>query len=258
MQWYYTINRQSKGPVPEEEFQSLVQTGAIKPDALVWHEGMAQWAAYGSLTAAGAPAPGPAVSPAVHSGLGLCAECRRHFPADEMVPYQDLYVCAECKPRFFQRLQEGGDLPTVMNCGGFRIRFVAKFIDNIIVGVISFVVTFAMGLAVGLMPAAGRRDGAEFAVPMTQLLANAIQIALAVAYDTFFVGKFGATPGKMACRLKVVRSDGGKLTYGRAFGRVFATCVSHATLGIGFLMVAFDDEKRALHDRIADTRVIRI
>jgi len=28
-------------------------------------------------------------------------------------------------------------------------------------------------------------------------------------------------------------------------------------VGIGYLMVAWDPEKRALHDRICDTRVIR-
>ena len=66
----------------------------------------------------------------------------------------------------------------------------------------------------------------------------------------------GGTPGKMACGLKIIRSDGSALSYGRAIGRYFATMLSSFTLGIGYLMVAFDDEKRALHDRVADTRVI--
>jgi uncharacterized RDD family membrane protein YckC len=33
--------------------------------------------------------------------------------------------------------------------------------------------------------------------------------------------------------------------------------LSAILLGIGYLMIAFDDEKRALHDRICDTRVIK-
>ena len=42
-------------------------------------------------------------------------------------------------------------------------------------------------------------------------------------------------------------------------GRVsFAEMLSSLTLGIGYIMVAFDDEKRGLHDRdICDTRVVR-
>jgi uncharacterized RDD family membrane protein YckC len=40
-------------------------------------------------------------------------------------------------------------------------------------------------------------------------------------------------------------------------GRHFAEMLSGILLGIGYLMIAFDDEKRALHDRICDTRVIK-
>jgi uncharacterized RDD family membrane protein YckC len=61
----------------------------------------------------------------------------------------------------------------------------------------------------------------------------------------------------MACGLKVVTPEGDKITYLRAFGRYFAKIVSSLTLLIGFIMAAFDDEKRALHDRICDTRVVR-
>ena len=33
--------------------------------------------------------------------------------------------------------------------------------------------------------------------------------------------------------------------------------VSTVILGLGFVMIAFSDDKRALHDRIAGTRVMR-
>jgi uncharacterized RDD family membrane protein YckC len=54
-----------------------------------------------------------------------------------------------------------------------------------------------------------------------------------------------------------VRPDGEKISYARACGRGFAELVSSIILGIGYLMVVFDEEKRALHDRICDTRVVR-
>ena len=39
-------------------------------------------------------------------------------------------------------------------------------------------------------------------------------------------------------------------------GRMLATIVSTLTLGVGYLMVAFREDKRSLHDLIVGTRVI--
>jgi uncharacterized RDD family membrane protein YckC len=71
------------------------------------------------------------------------------------------------------------------------------------------------------------------------------------------VGKFAATPGKMACKLKVVLPEGDRVSYARAIGRHFAKYISGLILGIGYIMAGFDEQKRALHDRICDTRVIK-
>jgi uncharacterized RDD family membrane protein YckC len=62
----------------------------------------------------------------------------------------------------------------------------------------------------------------------------------------------------MALGLLVVRSDSERITYLRAFGRSFAELLSSFFFGVGYLLAAFDDEKRALHDHICDTRVIRV
>jgi len=80
---------------------------------------------------------------------------------------------------------------------------------------------------------------------------------LPAAYNTYFIGRFGATLGKMACRLKVVTPEGGQVSYARALGRFFSEMISSMILLIGYIMAAFDDEKRALHDRICSTRVVR-
>jgi uncharacterized RDD family membrane protein YckC len=61
----------------------------------------------------------------------------------------------------------------------------------------------------------------------------------------------------MACKLKVVTADNDRVSYPRAFGRYFAEILSGLILLIGYIMAAFDDQKRTLHDRICDTRVIR-
>jgi uncharacterized RDD family membrane protein YckC len=84
-----------------------------------------------------------------------------------------------------------------------------------------------------------------------------ISMAITACYYTFFVGKYGATPGKMATKLSIVNADGSPVSYGKACGRYFAQIVSSLACCIGYLMVAWDPEKRALHDRICGTRVIR-
>jgi uncharacterized RDD family membrane protein YckC len=60
----------------------------------------------------------------------------------------------------------------------------------------------------------------------------------------------------MACNVKVVKADGSPVGYGLATGRFFAKIISGIILGIGYIMAAFDEEKRSLHDRICNTRVV--
>ncbi len=43
MNWFYVENSQQKGPVLEEELAALVQNGTIKIDTLVWREGLPDW-----------------------------------------------------------------------------------------------------------------------------------------------------------------------------------------------------------------------
>jgi uncharacterized RDD family membrane protein YckC len=111
-------------------------------------------------------------------------------------------------------------------------------------------VNFGFGFAAGLI---GGRENSVF----VNILVNVVSWALSIAYTTYFLGAHSATPGKMACGLRVVRPDGERISYARACGRFFAEILSSITLGIGYIIAAFDDEKRALHDRICDTRVVR-
>jgi len=72
----------------------------------------------------------------------------------------------------------------------------------------------------------------------------------------------GRTPGKALLRLSVVAvapAGGAPPGIGlkRAFLRFLAWNLSSALLGIGFLLVLFRKDRRALHDLLAGTRVIR-
>jgi len=67
----------------------------------------------------------------------------------------------------------------------------------------------------------------------------------------------GATLGKMALRLKVVKTEGELDWVTIILRETIGKFVSGIILGIGYLMVAWDPKKQALHDKIAGTYVIR-
>ncbi len=148
--------------------------------------------------------------------------------------------------------------------GGFWIRFLARLIDGIIVGVINAIVRIPLMLMFGIgtmgMRGLGRGSGASliFAPAMIAVLgiSTLIGLALGVAYEVYFLSAYGATPGKMALGLRVIRADGGPISPILALGRYFAMWISAFILMIGYIMAGFDPEKRALHDRICETRVI--
>lgn len=41
--WYYSIKGERKGPLPANNILQLYQTGAIKPETLVWTQGFTGW-----------------------------------------------------------------------------------------------------------------------------------------------------------------------------------------------------------------------
>jgi uncharacterized RDD family membrane protein YckC len=85
-----------------------------------------------------------------------------------------------------------------------------------------------------------------------------VTAVLAIVYLFIQWGGLRQLAGARICRLRVVRSDGGPFGLGRALLRfVFALFVGVLTMGLGFLVIAFDTKKRALHDVLAGTVVIK-
>jgi len=82
-------------------------------------------------------------------------------------------------------------------------------------------------------------------------------VVFAWLYDARFTSSARqATPGKMAMRIVVQDRHGQRLSFRRASARVFAKLLSYP-LGIGFFIQPFTRHKRALHDIIAGTEVVR-
>ncbi len=295
MVWYYVKDGARQGPVEEGEFNQLVGQGVVRADTLVWCEGMAEWKPYSTVAPAAPAAPAPqlppeprmdpqvapspapvamaheapvqaaplqaapiqsvpvpvAGAPAAAAGQSYyCSQCGRQYPSEDLVRFGTATVCANCKDIYAQRLRETGQVAGTRVYGGFWIRFVAVIIDAIGLWIVNFAIQSVTGTRV--------TNPYNFGAAMSMIGINfIISISLSLAYESFFLVQYGATPGKMIFHLKVITPDGGPITWGRAVGRYFAKILSGITLMIGYIMAGFDSEKRALHDYIAGTRVIR-
>lgn len=142
---------------------------------------------------------------------------------------------------------------------GFWIRVLAYLCDGFIIQMI-----ISLLVAVGLFGySAGSEEGltGEHFYRMMEMNLSSLfwaSAGITLAYFTIFLGSRGQTPGKMLFRLKVVRLDGGPVSYGQALLRTVGYYLNHfLTLEIGFLWVAVDRRKQGLHDKIAGTLEIR-
>jgi uncharacterized RDD family membrane protein YckC len=82
------------------------------------------------------------------------------------------------------------------------------------------------------------------------------QLAIVMVYFVVMHWQFGASFGKMAIRARVTNPDGSRIGLGKSVVRSVGWILNWLICGIGFLVVAFRQDKRGLHDLIAGTKVI--
>lgn len=182
-----------------------------------------------------------------------CTRCKRTFGRSDVVQLAGNWVCGDCKAAFLSRVVAGAAGLSNWHYGGFWIRYAARMIDTIVLlsAQASIAFVFFGTFAAEFMPTVMRSRPAGLRASY-QLLSYAI----AFLYEVVFLRYRGATLGKMALGLKVIRSEGESLGWGVSIGRYFMYIVSALTLAIGYIMAGFDGQKRALHDRVCDTRVV--
>jgi len=173
---------------------------------------------------------------------------------------------------------EAREQEAVMEYAGFWIRLGAYILDGIILGVFSFVLGLILGF--GLLS----WQGAPLdEIPATYYLADVI---LGLVYYVGFWTWRGQTPGKMLLRLRIIRTDGAHIALDRAilrYAMFFIVSVVSVIQGnlvlrggfyvaylgpllsiinlliiVGLVWVAFDRRKQGVHDKIADTYVVKL
>lgn len=98
--WYYSNGDERLGPVDDAEFRRLLGQNVIRPETLVWREGMRAWLPRRAVITVTAPA-----------GSVLCAACGCLAPNAESFSLSGRTYCANCKPQVLQRIHEGKGLP---------------------------------------------------------------------------------------------------------------------------------------------------
>ncbi len=83
------------------------------------------------------------------------------------------------------------------------------------------------------------------------------EIFVILYYTLMESSKYQATLGKIALGIKVVDTANQGLTFAKALLRTLSKLISGALLAIGYIMIIFDERKQGLHDKIADTFVVK-
>lgn len=138
------------------------------------------------------------------------------------------------------------DEATFLEYASIGRRWIASFGDSILVGLICV----PIGLLLGVVIAATGMTG-------LQKLGNLIGVLVAAAYETYFIGKCGQTPGKKSQKVQVIPvSMDVRMDNTRAFVRYAGKILSTIPCALGFLWALWDPNRQTWHDKLAKTYVV--
>jgi uncharacterized RDD family membrane protein YckC len=148
--------------------------------------------------------------------------------------------------------------------GGFWIRVAAYVIDGLLVSVVTlpifFLTIFPSVASVIHQAETNQEPGPEVVAALIGSIGFFALIAFCGhwLYEALLTSSsWQGTVGKRILRLKVTDDRGNRIGFGRATARFFAKILSGWIMYVGFIMVAFMERKRGLHDVICGTQVLR-
>ena len=137
---------------------------------------------------------------------------------------------------------------------GFFARLTAWLLDRFIIGIPILIVRMVTGLvSLGISSKLWTKD-----ILFTFSPADIVYYLIGAAYFVIFTYMGGRTIGKRIMKLCVVSADENRkpTLFEIVFRETFGRFLSAFILCLGYLMIVVGDEKQALHDYLADTRVV--
>lgn len=87
-------------------------------------------------------------------------------------------------------------------------------------------------------------------------LYNACLVLLSFGYFGWFWTHGGQTPGMRTWNLRLTGAARHRVTWRQAFTRFLGACISWLALGLGFLWLLVDVDRRTWHDRLSATVLV--
>ncbi|MEN5069135.1 RDD family protein [Stenotrophomonas sp. TWI1183] len=251
-EWYFADGQERQGPLGAEDMRQRFQRGDITLATLVWREGFAQWAPLSEAVDELQLQNLASAASTLGNGIDLRGDYTAIDNGTAPLPgtgggtYSPYTAPATATGYAGSAVVDGQDVVYA----GFWKRYAAYFIDYILLTV----VTLPLSMIINVMGASSGNEGVQVALTLVVML---LSLVISIGYYAgFHASRGGATLGKMAVGIKVVRGNGERISFLRAFCRYLATIVSSLILMIGFIMAAFTERKQALHDMMCDTLVV--
>ncbi|MBL0350194.1 MAG: RDD family protein [Elusimicrobia bacterium] len=145
----------------------------------------------------------------------------------------------------------------------FGERLLAVIADNFLVVLIPAAILIAVYIGITSATLAQIKAGQSPGYKYFILIDVIYFMSVPAFYYALFWSKSGMTPGKRLAGVKVVRLNGERLTYPRALARAYSMLLYRIPvfqvplLIVSAVMIGFEKNKRALHDMIAETIVVK-
>ena len=277
-EWFYSpAPGRQEGPLDDQQLARLQLDGTLRPETLVWREGMPAWLPWGEVMhavamenaslaealanrpQAGRVEPTFATATAHDLGMtdmGMGEDRALDGPLPTLAATDSPYAPPQA------RVDETGS--DVVRGGrvvyaGFWRRFAAYCIDYIITTTMSYTLMIPLVLFLGI-GSMGMGSDNPFASAGGIVMLGVTYLLMILSPVLYFAwmhsSRLQASLGKMAVGIKVTRSNGERIGFWRAFGRVFAHILSALIAFIGYIMAGFTERKQALHDMVCDTLVV--
>jgi uncharacterized RDD family membrane protein YckC len=154
--------------------------------------------------------------------------------------------------------------PKTVRVAGFWRRAAAGILDLVLLSlvfvVLDFLVTLVLGQPLPHLSQLGPDYLVDVAINGDALAEIGLALLAILGFQYFFLFQAlrGQTPGQKVLGIRVVDGFGQPPSPTRALARTAAFFPAWALCALGVVWIAFDREKRGLHDRLADTYVILV
>jgi uncharacterized RDD family membrane protein YckC len=215
--WFIKRGDAEVGPGTEEQMKSAFKKGAISLETLVRREDSQEWMTLKQSLLIPEQDSNPFVGSSVSGQNDARKVVSSSATSGDFFKKKPPYSGANQPPEYASLVERG----------------VALFIDGFILMVVS-IVTAKLGV-----------------------LGFILNLMAGFLYFVFFQQEWGYTVGRKFMNIHVETLNGEKPQF-RVFAiRYFMSMVSSIILGIGYMMIAFSGKNQTLHDKIAETVVVR-